>query len=77
VIALYQFSSSHCVWESVSLCFKMSAKIPLVSVTGIFEYKPVISSDVKVKCGIIVVSRRLCIRSLEFSMLNVSGRGAS
>ena len=55
----------------------MSAKIPLVSVTGIFEYKPVMSSDTKVKCGSIVVSLSLCIRSFEFSMLNVFGRGAS
>jgi hypothetical protein len=55
----------------------MSNKIPLFSVTGIFEYKPVISSDAEGKCGSTVVSLSLCIRSLEFSMLNVVGRGAS
>jgi hypothetical protein len=61
-------------WDLYS---RMSARISLVSVTGIFGYKIVMSSVANVKWDSIGVSFSFCIRCLEFSMLNVYGRGAS
>ena len=76
MIVSYHIISVLCVWGSTKFCFKMSAKIVLVSVTGMFVYKSVISNEAMLKCGIMGVSFSFCIKVLEFSMLKTLGRGA-
>jgi hypothetical protein len=62
---------------SNSFCFRISVRISLVSVTGMFQCMIVMSGDARVKWGRIGMSFSLCIRSLKFSMLNAYGKGAS
>jgi hypothetical protein len=48
------------------LCFNMFARIVLVSFTGMFEYRLVMSKDAKVKYGENWVSCKFWIRSFVF-----------
>ena len=71
----YHLISVLCVWGSTKFCFRMSAKIVWVSVTGMLVYKLVMSNEAMLKCGIMGVSFSFCIRVLEFSMLKALARG--
>ena len=63
VITSYHFRISCCVCGSTSLFLNMLARIIFVSVTGMLEYRFVISNEAKVKCGNTSVSLRFCNRS--------------
>jgi len=54
----------------------MFARIVLVSFTGMFEYRLVMSNDAKVKCGEIGVSCSFWISTFVFFMLKVFRSGA-
>jgi len=58
------------------LCFNMFARTVLVSFTGMFECRLVMSKDAKVKCGEIGVSCNFGIRSFVFFMLKAFGSEA-
>jgi len=54
----------------------VSVRIALVSFTGIFEYKLVMSRDASVKCGAIGVPRNFWSRSAVFFTMKMFGSGA-
>jgi len=54
----------------------VSVRIVLVSFTGMFEYKLVMSRDLNVKCGIIGMSSNFWSMCVVFFTLNVFGSGA-
>jgi len=54
----------------------MPDKISRVSVTGMFVYKLVMSSEASLKCGSNGVSLSFPIRSSDFSILKAFGKGA-
>ena len=67
--------SSRCIWGSTRFCFKLFAKFVWVSASGMFVYNLAMSNKARWKWGGIGVWFSLCIRSLEFSMLNALGGG--
>ena len=72
----YQWRSSCCIWGFTIFCVSMFSKIVLVSFTGMFGYRFLMSSDAKVKCGSHGVSLRFWISSLVFLTLKAFGNGA-
>ena len=62
---------------STNFCFNMFVRIIFVSVTGMFEYRFVMSKEAKVKCGSSGVSFRFWIRSVVLLMLKALGSGVS
>jgi hypothetical protein len=54
----------------------MSVKIVLVSSTGMFEYRSVMSRDASVRFGFVGVSHSFWSRSVVFFRLKVFGSGA-
>ena len=75
VITSYQLRISCHVCGSTSSCMSMLVKIVLVSVTGMLEYRFVMSKEARVWCGSSGVSLRFCIRSWVFFMVKAWGRG--
>ena len=71
----YQFISSCLVLGSVFSCSSFLDRISLVSLTGMFVYRFVMSRDASLRLGVIGVCFSFFNRSLVFSILYVFSGG--